>query len=120
MKRIEVVIRPHALDQVHAALAAEGIARITVSGLTSWRRDTEPNTYRGVAYVPMSTRVRIEAVVVEDEVNRTLDLLKQVARAGRFEMDITIVPVARTIRIPAGGREPESVPHLGICGSRVA
>jgi nitrogen regulatory protein PII len=115
MKRIEIVVRPHALHALYEALVAEGLDRISVSTTSRWQQGTDAKTYRGVAYVERSSpRMRIEVVVLGEQLPQALAAVYRVARARRCEMDITLVTIARTIHIPAGADEPERTDRTAI------
>jgi len=120
MKRIEIVVSTQALGALRDALVAAGIARIAHSQIMETRDDAAPRIYRGTTYVvPSSARVKVEVTVLEDQIASTLHVVYGVARTGGFEMDITLVPIGRTIHVPARGHEREPV-RLAAGGGNIA
>ena len=105
MKKIEAIIRPEKLEPVRAALAEIGVFGMTVSdvcgrgrqkGITlQWR----VGEYR----VELLPKVKIEAVVLDEDVGKTLNAIVRKARTGdRGDGKIFVLPVDNAIRIRTG------------------
>ena len=105
MKKIEAIFRPEKLEPVREALAEEGIFGLTVSevsgrgkqrGITlQWRA----GEYR-VEFLP---KVKIEVVVLDEDVGRTVRTIISKARTGeRGDGKIFVLPVENAIRIRTG------------------
>jgi nitrogen regulatory protein P-II 1 len=105
MKKIEAIIRPEKLEPVRTALAEIGVFGMTVSevsgrgrqmGITlQWR----VGEYR-VEFLP---KVKIEAVVLDEDVGKTLNIIVRKARTGdRGDGKIFVLPVDNAIRIRTG------------------
>jgi nitrogen regulatory protein P-II 1 len=105
MKKIEAIIRPEKLEPVRTALAEIGVFGMTVSevsgrgrqmGITlQWR----VGDYR-VEFLP---KVKIEAVVLDEDVGKTLNVIVRKARTGdRGDGKIFVLPVDNAVRIRTG------------------
>lgn len=105
MKKIEATIRPEKLEPVRAALAEIGILGMTVSevsgrgrqrGITlQWR----VGEYR-VEFLP---KVKIEMVVLDEDVGQVLNVIVRKARTGeRGDGKIFVVPVDNAVRVRTG------------------
>ena len=105
MKKIEAIIRPEKLESVKSALAEIGILGMTVTevsgrgrqrGITlQWRA----GEYR-VEFLP---RVKIETVVLDEEVGKTLNAIVRKARTGeRGDGKIFVLPIDNAVRVRNG------------------
>jgi nitrogen regulatory protein P-II 1 len=105
VKKIEAIFRPEKLEPVREALAEAGIFGLTVSevsgrgkqrGITlQWRA----GEYR-VEFLP---KVKIEVVVLDEDLGRTVNLIINKARTGeRGDGKIFVLPVENAIRIRTG------------------
>ncbi len=105
MKKIEAIFRPEKLEPVREALAEAGIFGLTVSevsgrgkqrGITlQWRA----GEYR-VEFLP---KVKIEVVVLDEDVGKTVNTIISKARTGeRGDGKIFVLPVDNAIRIRTG------------------
>jgi nitrogen regulatory protein P-II 1 len=105
MKKIEAVIRPEKLELVRAALDELGIRGMTVmevsgrgrqSGITlQWR----VGEYK-VEFLP---KVKIEVVVLDEDLGKALNAIIRKARTGdRGDGKIFIIPVDNAVRIRTG------------------
>ncbi len=81
---ILAIIQPTKLNAVREALVKAGVERMTVcdaQGFARQRGQTE--LYRGVEYkTQLLRKIALEIAVNDDFVDRTLDILTQVARTG--------------------------------------
>ena len=83
MKLIVAIIEPDKLDEVHQALIAAEIFRITVSRVTGHGRQEDPELYRGEEVAPgLIPKVRLEIAVNEAFVEPTIEAILKGARHG--------------------------------------
>jgi len=105
MKKIEAIIREEKLDAVRGALEANGYFGMTVSevsgrgregGLTlQWR----VGEYK-VDFLP---KIKIEVVVLDEDVPRILNAITSTARTGEMgDGKLFILPVENAVRVRTG------------------
>lgn len=112
MKMIVAVIKPFKLDEVKEALQEVGLQGITVSEARGFgRQKGHTELYRGAEYVvDFLPKVRIEVVVEDNMVDRTVEAIINAARTGRIgDGKIFIMPVEEVIRIRTGERGGDAV-----------
>ena len=105
MKKIEAIIKPFKLDDVREALSDIGVTGMTaieVKGFGRQKGHTE--LYRGAEYVvDFLPKVKLEIVVVEDQVDRCIEAITNAARTGKIgDGKIFVSPIEQTIRIRTG------------------
>ena len=105
MQKVEAIIRPEKLDVVKTALEDldhAGMTLTEVRGHGTQRGVTEQ--WRGRTFaVEYLTKVKIELVVKDDEVDAILERIVDAARTGQVgDGKIFISPVTRAIRIRTG------------------
>jgi nitrogen regulatory protein P-II 1 len=105
MKKIEAVIKPFKLDDVKEALQEIGVQGLTVleaKGFGRQRGHTE--LYRGAEYVvDFLPKIKIEAVVNDDQVGAAIEAIQAAARTGKIgDGKIFVSDVAEVIRIRTG------------------
>jgi nitrogen regulatory protein P-II 1 len=105
MKRIEAMIRPAKLDDVKDALAAVGIAGMTILetkgfGRTGGKREV----YRGSAYiVDFVPKVKIEIVAPDNLVESILETIERSAATGKIgDGKIFVYDILESVRIRTG------------------
>ncbi|MEE9491510.1 MAG: P-II family nitrogen regulator [Dehalococcoidia bacterium] len=105
MKKIEATIRPEKLEPVRAALAEIGILGMTVMEATGRGRQGgialqwRVGEYR-VEFLP---KVKIEIVVLDEDLGKVLNAIVRKARTGeRGDGKIFVLPVDNAIRIRTG------------------
>ena len=105
MKKIEATIRPEKLEPVRAALAEMGILGMTVMEVSGRGRQMgislqwRAGEYR-VEFLP---KVKIEVVVLDEDVSKTMNAIVRKARTGeRGDGKIFILPVDGAVRIRTG------------------
>ena len=105
MKKIEAIIRPEKLESVRGALAEIGVFGMTVSEVSGRGRQMgialqwRVGEYR----VELLPKVKIEAVVLDEDVGKTLNAIVRKARTGdRGDGKIFVLPVDNAIRISTG------------------
>jgi len=105
MKKIEAIIRPENLNSVKTALAEMGLFGMTVTEVSGrgcqggislqWRA----GEYR-VDFLP---KVKIEAVVLDEDLDRALDAIVRKARTGEIgDGKIFVIPIDNAVRIRTG------------------
>jgi nitrogen regulatory protein P-II 1 len=105
MKKIEATIRPEKLEPVRAALAEIGILGMTVMKVGGrGRQGGIPLQWRAVEYtVEFLPKVKIEVVVLDEDVGKVLNTIVRKARTGeRGDGKIFVLPVEDAIRIRTG------------------
>jgi nitrogen regulatory protein P-II 1 len=105
MKLIEAIIRQEKLDAVKTALEASGYFGMTVSevsgrgrqgGLTlQWRV--------GEYKVDLLPKIKVEVVVLDEDVARILNVITTVARTGEMgDGKLFVLPVENAVRVRTG------------------
>jgi nitrogen regulatory protein P-II 1 len=105
MKKIEAIIRPEKLESVRTALAEIGIFGMTVAEVSGRGRQRgislqwRVGEYR-VEFLP---KVKIEAVVLDEDLGKAMDAIVRKARTGeRGDGKIFVLPVETAVRIRTG------------------
>lgn len=112
MKKIEAIIKPFKLDEVKEALQEIGLQGITVTEARGFgRQKGHTELYRGAEYVvDFLPKVKIEVVVDENMVDKTVEAIINASRTGRIgDGKIFILPVDEAIRIRTGERGSDAV-----------
>ena len=105
MKKIEAIIKPFKLDDVREALSEIGITGMTVTEVKGFgRQKGHTELYRGAEYVvDFLPKVKLEAVVKEDQVERAIEAISKSARTGKIgDGKIFVYPVEQVVRIRTG------------------
>ena len=112
MKLITAIVKPFKLDEVREALADVGGAGLTVTDVKGFgRQKGHTEVYRGAEYVvDFLPKIKIEAVVADDLVERAIEAITQASRTGRIgDGKIFVQPVEQVIRIRTGETGEEAV-----------
>ncbi len=112
MKKIEAIIKPFKLDDVREALSEVGVTGLTVTEVKGFgRQKGHTELYRGAEYVvDFLPKVKIEAVVADNLVDRCIEAITGSARTGKIgDGKIFVYPVSEVIRIRTGERGEEAV-----------
>lgn len=108
MKLIIAIIQPDKLDEVHQALIAAEIFRITVSRVTGHGQQEDQELYRGEEVAPsLIPKVRLEIAVNDAFVEPTVAAILGAAKHNGGVIGdgkIFILPLEETIRIRTGER----------------
>lgn len=105
MKKIEAIIKPFKLDDVHEALTEIGITGMTVTEVKGFgRQKGHTEIYRGAEYaVDFLPKVKLELVLPDDMVERAIETIVETARSGKIgDGKIFVYPVEQVIRIRTG------------------
>jgi len=110
MKRIEVIIRPHKLEEVKEKLVEMGVSGMTITEVKGFGRQRgHTEVYRGTEYqVDFVPKVKIELVVEEARVRPLVETILQAARTGEVgdgKIFISTMPEAIRIRTGESGAQ---------------
>ena len=112
MKLITAIVKPFKLDDVKEALKAAGVQGITVSEVKGFgRQGGNTETYRGSEYqIDFVPKVRIELVVEDNSLERTLDVIRESASTGKIgDGKIWVTNVEQIIRIRTGEHGADAI-----------
>jgi nitrogen regulatory protein P-II 1 len=105
MKMVVAVIRPEKLESVKKALEAKGFVAMTVTEVKG-RGEQKGITlqFRGRTMdVDLLSKVKIEIVVRDEDVDAVIDTIVKSARTGRYgDGKIFVLPVEKSVRIRTG------------------
>ena len=112
MKLVTAIVKPFKVDDVKEALKGLGVQGMTVSeaqGFGRQRGHTE--VYRGAEYtVDFVPKVRVEVLVDDGDVDRTVDAIINAARTDKIgDGKVWVVPVEGAIRIRTGERGTDAI-----------
>ena len=105
MKQITAVIKPFKLEEVREALAEVGVTGLTVTEVKGFgRQKGHTELYRGAEYVvDFLPKVKIEAAVNDDVVERVIEAIESSARTGKIgDGKIFVSPLDQVVRIRTG------------------
>ena len=105
MKLITAIVRPFKLDEVREALSQAGVSGITITEVKGFgRQKGHTELYRGAEYVvDFLPKVKIEAAVAEDIVERAIEAIENSARTGKIgDGKVFVYDVEQAIRIRTG------------------
>jgi nitrogen regulatory protein P-II 1 len=112
MKKIEAIIKPFKLDEVKEALHEIGVQGITVTEAKGYgRQKGHTELYRGAEYVvDFLPKVKIEVVLMPDQVERTVEAILKAARTGRIgDGKIFVLDVEEAVRIRTGEKGADAI-----------
>src|SRR5690349_596757 len=102
MKLIIAVIKPFKLEEVKTALSEIGVEGMTVTEVKGFgRQKGHTEIYRGSEYtVDFLPKVKLEIVVNDDIVAKTIDAIVKSAKTGKIgDGKVFVVPIEEAIRI---------------------
>ena len=105
MKLVTAIIKPFKLDDVREALSEVGVQGITVTEVKGFgRQKGHTELYRGAEYVvDFLPKVRIDAAVDDDVVERVIEAIEASARTGKIgDGKIFVMPIEQVLRIRTG------------------
>jgi nitrogen regulatory protein P-II 1 len=112
MKKIEAIFKPFKLDEVREALSEIGISGLTVTEVKGFgRQKGHTELYRGAEYVvDFLPKVKVEVVVPENIVERSVDAIVKAARTGKIgDGKIFVTSVEQVIRIRTGETDEAAI-----------
>ena len=114
MKKVEAIIRHEKLQEVQDVLDECGVSGLTVTevkGCGAQRGYTE--SYRGTKVnISLRPRLKIEAVVRAEIVDKVVDKIAEAARTGEVgDGKIFVIDIEQAVRIRTGERGPATVQH---------
>ena len=112
MKKLEVIIKPFKLDNVREALSDIGITGMTVTEVKGFgRQKGHTELYRGAEYVvDFLPKVKIEIVIVEDQLEQCIETVKNAAHTGKIgDGKIFVSAVEKVVRIRTGETDKDAI-----------
>lgn len=105
MNKVEAIIRPDRLEAVLEALAGIGYPGVTISEVRGHGKQKGiKQQWRGNEYaVSFIPKVKIEVVVLDEDLDRTLDTMLRKARTGSIgDGKIFVTKIEEAIRVRTG------------------
>ncbi|MDD4873463.1 MAG: P-II family nitrogen regulator [Dehalococcoidales bacterium] len=112
MKKIEAIIREEKLDCVKKTLEKENYFGITVSEVIGRDRQKGiPLQWRAGEYmVDLIPKIKLELVVLDEDVDKILDIIAGNARTGEVgDGKIFVLPVSGILRIRTGDKDENAI-----------
>ena len=112
MKQITAIIKPFKLEEVREALADCGVTGLTVTEVKGFgRQKGHTELYRGAEYVvDFLPKVKVEAAVSEDLLERAIEAIEGAARTGKIgDGKIFVYDLQQVIRIRTGETGKEAL-----------
>jgi len=102
MKKIEAIIRPFKVEDVHEALSEIGVHGMTLSEVKGYgRQKGHTEVYRGAEYkVDFLPKIKLEVIVKDSMLDQVLSTIIKVTKTGQVgDGKIFVSPVLDVIRI---------------------
>jgi nitrogen regulatory protein P-II 1 len=102
MKKIEAIVRPHAVDDIREALQEAGFRGMTMQEVKGFgRQKGHSEVYRGAEYqVDFLPKVKLEIVVPDGRVEEAVSIIIRIAKTGKVgDGKIFIMPTEEAIRV---------------------
>ena len=112
MKLVMAIFKPFKLDEVRDALTGLGIQGLTVSEVKGFgRQKGQTEIYRGAEYaVSFLPKVKIEVVIEDGLVERTVDAIRKAAGTGKIgDGKIFVTTVDQVVRIRTGETDNDAL-----------
>ena len=112
MKQITAIIKPFKLEEVREALGEVGVSGLTVTEVKGFgRQKGHTELYRGAEYVvDFLPKVKVEVVVKEDDVERSIEAIVKAAKPGKIgDGKIFVTAVEQVVRIRTGETDEAAV-----------
>lgn len=109
---VSAVIKPFKLDEVREALSGVGVQGITVTEVKGFgRQKGHTELYRGAEYVvDFLPKVKIEAAVPDELVERVIEAIEGAARTGKIgDGKIFVAALEQVVRIRTGETGNEAI-----------
>ncbi len=105
MKKVEIIIRPHKLEEVRGALTTVGIQGVTVTEVKGFGRQRGmTDLYRGNGpSITFNPKVRLEVLIPDTMLEQIMQAAGEAARTGRIgDGKILVTHVLDAVRIRTG------------------
>ncbi len=105
MKKLDVIIRPHKLDEVREALSSIGVQGLTVTEVKGFGRQRgQTETYRGNEYeVHFHPKLHLEVIIPDGLLEQAMVAASAAARTGKIgDGKIMVSEIAEIMRIRTG------------------
>jgi nitrogen regulatory protein P-II 1 len=102
MKKIEAIVRPHAVEEIREALHEAGFYGMTLSEVKGvGRQKGHTEVYRGAEYhIDFLPKTKIEIVTADSRVEKAVSIIIRYAQSGKVgDGKIFIIPVEEAIRV---------------------
>jgi nitrogen regulatory protein P-II 1 len=102
LKKVEAIIRPHKLDEVHNALREAGFSGLTVTEVKGYgRQKGHKETYRGSEYnIEFVPKLKVEVICLDSQLDKAIDIIITKSKTGEIgDGKIFILNVEESIRI---------------------
>jgi nitrogen regulatory protein P-II 1 len=102
MKKIEAIIRPSKLEELHSDLQEAGFAGITVSEVRGYgRQKGHKEIYRGSEYnLEFVPKVKVELICTDETAEKAINIIIEKSKTGKIgDGKIFIIQVEDAIRI---------------------
>ena len=112
MKMVMAVIKPFKLDDVREALAAQGVAGITVTEVKGFgRQKGHTELYRGAEYVvDFLPKVKVEVAVADEQVEAVVEAIVRAAGTGKIgDGKVFVYDLGRVVRIRTGELDADAL-----------
>ena len=112
MKQITAIVKPFKLEEVREALAECGVTGLTVTEVKGFgRQKGHTELYRGAEYVvDFLPKVKVEAAVADDLVDRVIEAIEGAARTGKIgDGKIFVSHLEQVVRIRTGETGKEAL-----------
>jgi nitrogen regulatory protein P-II 1 len=112
MKLVTAIVKPFKLDDVKEALAALGVAGLTVSEVQGYgRQKGHTEVYRGAEYtVDFVPKVRIDILIEDFDTEKVVEAIVAAARTGKIgDGKVWVSPVEQVVRVRTGERDLDAV-----------
>ena len=112
MKMVTAIVKPFKLDEVREALSGIGVQGITVTEVKGFgRQKGHTELYRGAEYVvDFLPKVKIEAAVTDELVERVIEAIEASARTGKIgDGKIFVTTLEHVLRIRTGETGPNAI-----------
>ena len=107
MIKVEAIVKPFKLEEVKTSLSEVGVAGLTITEVRGFgRQKGHTELYRGAEYVvDLVPKVKIEAVVPDDLIEKVVVAIKDAAKTGRIgDGKIFLTKIEDAVRIRTGER----------------
>ena len=112
MKLVTAVVKPFALEDIKAAVAAAGVHGMTVSEVQGYgRQKGHTEVYRGAEYqVDFIPRMKVEVLVNDESADHLVDAIVNAARTGKIgDGKVWVTPLLTVVRVRTGERDSDAI-----------